>query len=281
MVARLRVRLGGQFARPLGAGAATMVTEVLDRDPIGSCMVAARFEAVGMDRDRLGGVFWSAGGALCFAGANLIPLAGSAESLRAMATAFTGRRRYIASLVGRAELVMPLWRTLAPDWGPAREERGEQPLMICPDPPAVPTDLRVQVVTPDRLDDYFPAAVAMFTEEVGVDPRLGDDGVGYRGRVAELIRGRRAFALFDGARVVYKAEVGALSRRVGLIQGVWVDPVWRGRGLAAPATAAVVAAVQRWGRTPSLYVNAHNAAARATYRAIGFHQVGTFASILL
>jgi predicted GNAT family acetyltransferase len=30
----------------------------------------------------------------------------------------------------------------------------------------------------------------------------------------------------------------------------------------------------------SLYVNGYNAAARATYAAVGFRQVGTFASVL-
>jgi len=33
-------------------------------------------------------------------------------------------------------------------------------------------------------------------------------------------------------------------------------------------------------RVPSLYVNQYNRAARRTYDRIGFHQVGTFASVL-
>lgn len=281
MVAGLRGRLLSRSARPLTRSAASTVAAALDLDPVGSCMVGARFEAGGMDRERVGGLFFSAGSALCFAGANLIPLAGEPASLRELAPVFRGSRRQCASLMGRADYVLPLWQALRPDWGPAREERPDQPLLICADPPAVRADPQVVTVTANLLDTYYPAAVAMFTEEVGVDPRLGDGGVSYRHRVAELIRGRRAFAIFDGDRVIYKAEVGSLSRRVGLIQGVWVDPAWRGRGLAAPATAAVVAAVQGWGRIPSLYVNAHNAAARATYRRIGFHQVGTFATVLL
>ncbi len=45
--------------------------------------------------------------------------------------------------------------------------------------------------------------------------------------------------------------------------------------------AAVVRAIQRdLGRTPSLYVNQYNHAARRTYDRIGFSQVGTFSSVL-
>ncbi|MGH3884338.1 MAG: GNAT family N-acetyltransferase, partial [Pseudonocardiaceae bacterium] len=50
--------------------------------------------------------------------------------------------------------------------------------------------------------------------------------------------------------------------------------------LAAGATAAVVARLQRIGRVASLYVNAYNQPARATYRKVGFTQVGCFATVL-
>jgi predicted GNAT family acetyltransferase len=182
--------------------------------------------------------------------------------------------------VGRAEQVAPLWERIRPWWGPAREVRADQPLLVCPDAPAVPPDDRVGVVSAQHMDDYFPAAVAMFTEEVGVDPTAGDGGRSYRTRVRDLLEAGRAFAIFDGRTVVFKAEVGSLTRTVAQIQGVWVHPAYRGRGIAAGATAAVVRTIQTWGRLPSLYVNSYNTAARATYARVGFHQIGTFASVL-
>lgn len=257
------------------------VAAALDRDPVGSCMVGARFEVAGMDRTRLGGTFWgSPGGALCFAGPNVIPLAGDEGSLRAIADALRAHGRRAASIIGHAELVAPLWGRLRPWWGPAREERPDQPLLVCPDVPTTNPDIRVEVVQANQLDRYYPAAVAMFTEEVGIDPTRGDGGRRYRARVSELISGGRAFAIFDGPTVIYKAEVGSLTRRVGLIQGVWVHPGRRGQGISEPATAAVVRAIQSWGRLPSLYVNEYNTPARAAYARIGFRQVGTFSSVL-
>ncbi|ALE76470.1 GCN5 family acetyltransferase [Pseudonocardia sp. EC080610-09] len=259
------------------------VHDALDADPVASCMVAARVEAVGLDPWRLGGELWSYGGpadGLCFSGANLVPLRGERAAIRAFADRARRGGRVCSSLVGRAELVMPLWDELAPGWGPAREIRADQPLMALQGPPAVAPDPHVRPVRIAELDRYLPAAVAMFTEEVGVDPRDGDGGAGYRARVAELITSGRAFARFHEGEVVFKAEVGALSRTVGQIQGVWVHPAWRGHGLGTSGTASVAMALSAMGRCASLYVNAFNTPARAAYRRVGFTQVARFATVL-
>jgi predicted GNAT family acetyltransferase len=259
------------------------VHDALDADPVASCMVAARVEAVGLDPWRLGGELWSYGGpadGLCFSGANLVPLRGERAAIRAFADRARRGGRVCSSLVGRAELVMPLWDELAPGWGPAREIRADQPLMALQGPPAAAPDPHVRPVRIAELDRYLPAAVAMFTEEVGVDPRDGDGGAGYRARVAELITSGRAFARFHEGEVVFKAEVGALSRTVGQIQGVWVHPAWRGHGLGTSGTASVAVALSAMGRCASLYVNAFNTPARAAYRRVGFTQVARFATVL-
>ena len=65
------------------------------------------------------------------------------------------------------------------------------------------------------------------------------------------------------------------------VQGVWVNPRYRGRGLAAPGMAAVVQIVaERFARSVSLYVNDFNLRAVRTYERVGFRQVGTFATVL-
>ncbi|MEN3301502.1 GNAT family N-acetyltransferase, partial [Pseudonocardia sp.] len=108
----------------------------------------------------------------------------------------------------------------------------------------------------------------------------GDGGAGYRARVAELVSAGRAFARFEDGEVVFKAEIGALSSRVGQIQGVWVHPDRRGRGLGMMGTAAVAARLAAIGKISSLYVNGFNHRARATYDRIGFQQVASFATVL-
>ena len=99
--------------------------------------------------------------------------------------------------------------------------------------------------------------------------------------VGVVIAAGRAWARFDNGHVVFKAEIGSQTESVGQIQGVWVHPDWRGRGLGAAGTATLAAAVLRSGRTASLYVNDFNIAARAAYHRIGFEQTGTYATVLL
>jgi len=260
-----------------------MVRSVLDDDPVAACMVAARVEAAGLDPWRLGGELWAVGSrleGLCFSGANLVPLRGERSALRSFADRARRYGRSCSSVVGRAELVLPLWDELGEHWAPAREVRPDQPLMALSGLPAARADPLVRPVCRRELDRYLPAAVAMFTEEVGVDPCLGDGGVGYRARVAELVSAGRAFARFEDGEVVFKAEVGALSSCVGQIQGVWVHPARRGHGLGTAGTAAVAGHLARLGRLSSLYVNGFNHVARSAYAKVGFRQVASFATVL-
>ncbi|MEO6792303.1 MAG: GNAT family N-acetyltransferase [Mycobacterium sp.] len=263
---------------------AVAVRRVLDADPVGSCMVAARVADYGVDPRSIGGELWTRGGvdeSLCYAGANLIPLSGAPADLAAFADKAASAIRRCSSLVGRAELVLPMWQRLADFWGPARDVRENQPLMALQTMPACPMDPEVRQVRPDELDAYLVAAVDMFIGEVGVDPRAGDGGRAYRRRVANLIAAGRAWARFERGEVVFKAEVGSQSPAVGQIQGVWVHPEHRGRGLGSGGTAMLAAVLVGTGRIASLYVNDFNEVARATYERVGFTPAGTFATVLL
>jgi predicted GNAT family acetyltransferase len=261
---------------------------VLGREPVANAFVTARVQVAGLDPWRLGGEMWGwyADGMLesmCYAGANLVPICATPEAVRA----FAGRARRVgrrcSSIVGPAGPTAQLWQHLEPGWGPAREVRRHQPLMVADRLPAdVEPDPQVRRIRKNELDTIMPACVAMFTEEVGVSPLAGDGGLLYQARVAELVGAGRSFARLDGdGRVVFKAEVGAATPQACQIQGVWVDPRYRGRGLAAPGMAAVLRHVLAdIAPVASLYVNDFNRAARAVYRRVGFREVGAFMSVL-
>ncbi|MGB3231415.1 MAG: GNAT family N-acetyltransferase [Mycobacterium sp.] len=260
------------------------VLQVLDSDPVASCMVASRIAEYGIEPSGIGGELWTrrrASESLCYAGANLIPLRGGRNDLYAFADKAMSQARRCSSLVGRAELVLPMWQRLEHVWGPARDVRAHQPLMALSAAPVCAVDPQVRPVRIEELDAYLVAAVDMFIGEVGIDPRAGDGGRGYRRRVAGLIAAGRAWARFERGQVVFKAEIGSQSPAVGQIQGVWVHPDWRGRGFGTAGTAALAAAVVASGRIASLYVNSFNTVARATYARIGFDEVGSFATVLL
>ena len=261
------------------------VTDVLTRDPVTDVFVASRVEAVGLDPARLGGEMWGFAvdgylESLCHAGANMVPVQAGPEAVRAFAERARRQGRRCASIVGERDAVAGMWAELAPAWGPAREVRDPQPLMSISGPPAVPPDPEVRRVRPDELDILVPACVAMFTEEVGISPLGADGGASYRSRIAELVGAGRAFARIQDGRVIFKAELGSVSSAACQVQGVWVPPDLRGRGLAAPGMAAVAELAREAAPVVSLYVNDFNHAARATYRRVGFADVGQFMSVL-
>ena len=261
------------------------VTDVLTRDPVTDVFVASRVEAVGLDPARLGGEMWGFAvdgylESLCHAGANMVPVQAGPEAVRAFAERARRQGRRCASIVGERDAVAGMWAELAPAWGPAREVRDPQPLMSIAGPPAVPPDPEVRRVRPHELDILVPACVAMFTEEVGISPLGADGGASYRSRIAELVAAGRAFARIQDGRVVFKAELGSVSSAACQVQGVWVPPDLRGRGLAVPGMAAVAELAREAAPVVSLYVNDFNQAARATYRRVGFADVGQFMSVL-
>lgn len=103
----------------------------------------------------------------------------------------------------------------------------------------------------------------------------------YRARIAQLISKGWSFARIENGRVLFKAEVAAVSPYACQIQGVYVDPDHRGEGLSVSGMAAVVAtSIREIAPVVSLYVNDHNRAARRAYEVVGFEQTGVFATIM-
>ena len=272
--------------RVLGRDDLPAVRKVLDQDPVTHVFVDHRVRATSLDPRWLGGQLWGyddgAGVvSLCHAAANLIPVCATPEALRAFAAQALSQGRRCSAILGPNDDVNQLWDLLCDEWGPAREIRPRQPFLILRTPPLLPPNPYVQRVRPDQLDVLYPACVAMFTEELGVSPEAGGGARLYRSRVAQLVTKGLAFAHIDGDEVVFKAEVAAVTPRAAQVQGVWVNPAYRGQGLSAAAVATVCAAVLRdLSPVVSLYVNEHNLPARRAYARVGFTEHTRFATVL-
>jgi len=262
-------------------------------DPVGSVLATARLEqAQYIGVRRAGGELWGYEQdgrleAVCWAGANIVPVVpgdGTVDLERAAeAFASMARRqgRRCSSLVGPSDAVLAMWRRLRPAWPGVREVRDDQPSMVIDAPPAVAADPQVRRSRLDELDEVLPACVRMFTEEVGYSPASGPGGP-YETRVRTLVSQGRSFVkMSDSSGVVFKAELGAVAGGVAQVQGVWVAPEHRGRGLSEEGMAAVVQlTLADVAPVVSLYVNAYNARALAAYRRVGFRQVGSYATVL-
>lgn len=259
---------------------------LLDRDPLVNLFVRNRVDATKLQTRWMGGEIWGyfEDGDLvsaCHAGANVVPVQATARALEAFAEQALHQNVRPSSIVGPRSAVLPLWDLLEPHWGPARSPRFDQPFMVLDHESLIAADPRVRRVTIDEFDTVYPSCVAMFTEEVGVDPEAGNPSA-YRARVAQLITQGWAFAIVEDGEVVFKTEVGAATAYACQLQGVYVRPDLRGQGIAAGAVAAVVEQVRATvAPVVTLYVNDHNVAARRVYDRVGFAHTETFASILL
>jgi predicted GNAT family acetyltransferase len=273
-------------ARLLGDSDRRAVQRLLDLDPFAGVQVAEQIATYGLAWWRAEARVFGYGTApglesLCWLGNNLIPVHATPAAVAAFAEMAGLNGRTCSSLVGTADAVLDLWTRLAPAWGRARDVRPCQPLLAARTAPPIAPDPHVRLVREREVDAVYPAAVAMYTEEVGVSPTLDGGDRAYRDRVADLVRGRRMYARFVDRRAVFKAELAAVTRHTAQIQGVWVAPEWRGRGLGTHAMAAVVRdALHRVAPSVSLYVNDYNHVARTVYARCGFQRVGTFATVL-
>ena len=290
-------------ARVLGQEDLAEARALLARDPVTAVLAAARLEvAAAAGFAAAGGQAWGfpASGplvAVCWSGANLVPVLApdlvgrdADDAIAAFAATARTQGRRSSSIVGERTAALALWDLLAARWPPAREVRADQPSLAIARDPDVEPDPQVRRSTLDEVDAVLPACVRMFAEEVGYAP-AASPGSAYALRVRSLVAEGRSFVRTEpqvpgpgsvpGPFVAFKAELGAVAGGVAQVQGVWVDPLRRGRGLAAPGMAAVVVATRREvAPVVSLYVNAFNAPALATYRRVGFEQVGTFTTVL-
>lgn len=301
----------GPKARVLAMSEWPQAIEIARRDPVASVLALVHME-VGLQNKRSLGEIWGypeSGplAAVCWAGGNLIPIVPPQslsederlEALGAFAQLAAKFGRRCSSIVGPRRDVLMLWSQLEDKWRAPREIRASQPSMVMTEPSRVDPDPLAIYATPEDFDAVFPASVHMFIEEVGVSP-LSFGSSQYAARVQELIALRRTIirsapeSAADSAldsvagplerrrdQVVFKADFGAIAGGVAQVQGVWVAPEHRGKGISVPGMASVVAlGLRDKADIVSLYVNDYNTRALAAYRHVGFEQVGEYATIL-
>jgi len=272
--------------RLLGPADLPEVTSLLARDPVVNVVTDYRARTTQMEPRWLGGEMWGsyADGQLisvCHSAANLMPALASAEDSTLFAERAASQRRRCATILGPEDQVGRMWERLSVTWATPRVIRPGQPHLEIDHPPLVEPDPLVRVATMADLDALYPACVAMYTGEVGISPEAGGGGPMYRARVSQLVSRGWSFVRLEHGRVIFKAEVAAATPHACQVQGVYVVPDRRGGGLATAGMAAVVdLALRHIAPVVSLYVNAHNTAARRAYERVGFRQTATFTTIM-
>ncbi|YCI00275.1 GNAT family N-acetyltransferase [Arthrobacter sp. D2-10] len=260
--------------------------ELVNSDSTANVFMAAHLEASGTAApsssggEVIGAFRGSRMLSACWTGVNLVPIGMAGDDAAALGTLLGESGRRFSSIFGPAESVMGIWSTFSPYSPDPFDVRAEQPLLEISEPSPVRPTPTLRHTRSEELERILPACAAMFEEEVGYSPYIGGEEH-YRRRVASLIRRRHSLVDFDDdGQVIFKAELGTVSASTAQIQGVWVNPVYRGQGLSAGYMSAVVNEALKLAPVASLYVNNFNSRALALYRTVGFRQSGLFATVL-
>ena len=208
-------------------------------------------------------------------GPNLVPAVDDLEVLVAFTRVALGPGP-TRMLLGEQEAVAALWALVRHTYPAPREVRDCQ-YVYALRPEQLAAGLqrlhhgRARLAAADDEDEVLELSAAMYQEEMGENP-LARDPAGYRRRI-RVLTGRGWTYVYDlGGRIAFKMDVGCASDLTAQIQGVYVPPELRGRGVASAAMAACCALAFDRHPTLSLYVNDFNRPAVALYERLGFRR---------
>jgi uncharacterized protein len=203
----------------------------------------------------------------------VIPVVKSNAALGDLAEMARSNPNMARVLVGERPQVAELWARLKKNGMEARISRDQLGYSV--NRGEFPTDepqLPLETASAAHLDQVVAASAAMAREEAQDDPQARNPDL-FRARIAERLQRGRDFVYFEGANVVFKTNVAALSPLGGQIEGIYTMPAHRRHGIGRRGTAAVTTWVLERASSAVLLVNDENHAARRIYEALSYRPV--------
>lgn len=264
--------------RAIGRADQALALEALDRNRVRDVFIASRILNDGALTSFGPSPLWGAFDGhqlrgLLHIGPNLVPATDDQRACEALAAA-AGGLYPTRMVVGERVTVEHLWSLIGSSYPVPREVRRRQfvyavePERLVHDPDTTAGGLARLAERSDE-DRVLQLSAAMYTEEMGENP-MARDPDGYRRRVRMLTVRGWTYVYEVNGQLQFKMDVGCASDRTAQIQGVYVPPKQRGRGLGTTAMAACCALAFDRHPNLSLYVNDFNAPAIALYERIGF-----------
>jgi len=134
--------------------------------------------------------------------------------------------------------------------------------------------------TLEDLDKIAPVQASMAEEESGKNP-MEIDPDGFRARCARRIEMGRVWLLEEDGRLVFKADVQADTPDVVYLEGVWVNPSERGKGIGRQCLRQLCQDLLVRTKSVCVLVNEENHRAHTFYRMCNFKMRGVYDSIFL
>lgn len=134
--------------------------------------------------------------------------------------------------------------------------------------------------TLDDLDKVAPIQAAMAEDESGKNPLVLDPD-GFRARCARRIEMGRVWMLEQDGDLVFKADIQADTPDVVYLEGVWVNPLKRSKGIGRKCLRQLCQELLTRTHSVCVLVNEDNERAHTFYRMCNFKMRGVYDSIFL
>ena len=138
----------------------------------------------------------------------------------------------------------------------------------------------LRLATLADLDRIAPVQAGLAESESGINP-LEVDPEGFRARCARRIEMGRVWVVEEEGRLIFKADVQADTPDVIYLEGVWVNPSERGKGIGRKCIRQLCRDLLVRSTSVCVLVNEDNERAHTFYRMCNFKVRGTYDSIFL
>lgn len=138
----------------------------------------------------------------------------------------------------------------------------------------------LRLATMNDLDLIVPVHAQTVFDESGIDP-LQVDPEGFRQRCARRIEQGQSWVWIENGRLIFKAEVITDTSLVMYLEGVWVDPQERGKGIGTRCMSQLSRSLLSRSSSVCLLVNEKFQRAQAFYKKAGYKFISYYDTIFL
>jgi uncharacterized protein len=183
-------------------------------------------------------------------------------------------------LMGEQEMIERFWKFYAPN-GQAQRRLCREVLLELTEPSTHSDEVpNLRLAQVSDLSLTVPVHATMAFEESGVNP-LEIDPDGFRQRCRRRIEERRTWILVEHNQLIFKADVISDTREVVYLEGVYVHPEHRRKGLGSLCLMRLMRTLLNQSASVSVLVNQERQPAQEFFRKLGFVPRGLYDTIFL
>lgn len=184
-------------------------------------------------------------------------------------------------IISRAETVLELHRRmmdLSPRWGRIRAEFPESGMALEREALAAESEPALRMARIEEAEAVAAGSVRAMNEEIGIDSSEREFARLVRSK-ADLIERNRYYVVEEDGEILFQAYLSARLPQAAQVQGVWVPPEHRNRGLATRCLAEMCRRCFESSDSIVLRVQNRNLPAVRVYEKVGFSHFLDYRSI--